>query len=312
MITRRHIRIKVLHHLYAHAVDSEISAATLLKNLEKSIEEVHTLFAWDINALLRIKKLAKQQYDLVEKRNVKDLVLLERIAKLTDIPFFALCEENAALTTLMESAHIQWSEYDQHFMNIVNTILTGDLFEQYLSKEPTLLHQKRFIKEIYQEHIAENEFIHDIYEDQHAQWSDDLDAAQMMTGKVISNWNEGVLSLTIPNLFKDENDAGFGPFLMRKYFEFAEDSVMRVKEKSKNWETDRIAKIDVVLMKLCIAEWRGIDEVPVKVSLNEYLDLSKEYSTPKSSSFINGILDKIVTNLREEGLLQKVGRGIIE
>jgi N utilization substance protein B len=65
-------------------------------------------------------------------------------------------------------------------------------------------------------------------------------------------------------------------------------------------------------MKLCIAEWRGMEEIPVKVSMNEYLDLAKEYSTPKSSSFINGILDKIVTNLRDEGLLNKVGRGIIE
>ena len=111
-----------------------MSAAILLKNLEKSIEEVHTLFAWDINALLRIKKLAKQQYDLVEKRNVKDLDRLDRIGKLIDIPFFALCEENAALTTLMESAHIQWSEYDQHFITIVNTILEEDLFERYLPK----------------------------------------------------------------------------------------------------------------------------------------------------------------------------------
>jgi N utilization substance protein B len=100
--------------------------------------------------------------------------------------------------------------------------------------------------------------------------------------------------------------------LMRKYFEFSEDSVERIKEKSKNWESDRIARTDVLLMKLCIAEWRGMDEIPVKVSLNEYLDLAKQYSTPKSSSFINGILDKIVTNLREEGVLQKVGRGMID
>ena len=145
----------------------------------------------------------------------------------------------------------------------------------------------------------------------HVGWSDDLDAAQMMSGKVISSWNEQG-AVTIPHLYKDEGDAAFGALLMRKYFEFAADSEARIKSKSKNWESDRIAKLDVVLMKLCIAEWRGMDEIPVKVSMNEYLDLAKEYSTPKSSSFINGILDKIVTNLREEGLLNKVGRGIIE
>jgi len=100
--------------------------------------------------------------------------------------------------------------------------------------------------------------------------------------------------------------------LVRKYFEFNGDSIRRIEEKSKNWESDRIAKMDVLLMKLCIAEWRGFDEIPVKVSLNECLDLAKEYSTPKSSSFINGVLDKIVANLREEGLINKVGRGMIE
>ena len=133
----------------------------------------------------------------------------------------------------------------------------------------------------------------------------------MMSGKVLSSWNADS-GIIIPRLYKDENDAGFGALLMRKYFEFASDSQKRIEAKSKNWESDRIAKIDVVLMKLCIAEWRGLEEIPVKVSMNEYLDLAKEYSTPKSSSFINGILDKIVTNLREEGSLFKVGRGIID
>ena len=134
----------------------------------------------------------------------------------------------------------------------------------------------------------------------------------MMSGKVIASWKEDAEQLTVPSLYKDESDAAFGALLARKYFEFNTDSQKRIESKSRNWESDRIAKMDIMLMKLCIAEWRGFEEIPMKVSLNEYLDLSKQYSTPKSSAFINGILDKIVTNLQEDGLINKVGRGMIQ
>jgi len=207
---------------------------------------------------------------------------------------------------------VNWSNYAHHFRNLWETIYASERYEEFLTQTPTHAGDKRFLREIYQQHIAENEFIHDLYEDQHAQWSDDLDAAQMMTAKVLSSWKGEDKALIIPKLFKDESDALFGPLLIRKYFEFNGDSIRRIEEKSKNWESDRIAKMDVLLMKVCIAEWRGFDEIPVKVSLNECLDLAKEYSTPKSSSFINGVLDKIVANLREEGLINKVGRGMIE
>jgi N utilization substance protein B len=297
--------------LYAHASDNELGAATLLKNLDKSLEEVHDLFLWDIHALLRIYRTAVEQLEKVQSRNVPDTALEDKISVFTSIPFFELVATDDRLIAFSEGVHVDWSNYDNHFRNLWKDIFEGEEFEKLLATPTNFAAQKRFVKYIYQIHIAENELLHDIYEDMHVGWSDDLDAAQMMSGKVISSWNEQG-NIIIPHLYKDEGDAAFGALLMRKYFEFASDSEARIKSKSKNWESDRIAKLDVVLMKLCIAEWRGMDEIPVKVSMNEYLDLAKEYSTPKSSSFINGILDKIVTNLREEGQLNKVGRGIIE
>ena len=311
MITRRHIRIKVLHHLYAHAMDAESSAAVLLKNLNNSLEEVHHLFVWDISALLRIYSAALHRLEKVKLRNVNDTELESRIGAFVTIPFFKLVQLDHRLIAFKKGVHPDWSQYNSHFITICDEIFKSEEFDRFLETKGYFAVQKRLVKFIYQHHIAENEFLHDIYEDMYVGWADDLDAAQMMSGKVISSWNDQG-DVVIPNLYKDDSDAAFGTFLMRKYFEFAQDSQTRIEAKSKNWESDRIAKLDVVLMKLCIAEWRGMQEIPVKVSMNEYLDLAKEYSTPKSSSFINGILDKIVTNLRNEGLLNKVGRGIIE
>jgi N utilization substance protein B len=311
MITRRHIRIKVMHHLYAHSTNEELGAAVLLKNLEKSLEDVYELFAWDLGAFLRIHRAAEKQYELVESRQIPDPELLSRISKFRDLKFFELCRNSASVASLLESNHVNWSEYDHIFRGLWEKLFQSDAFEAFLDMEDYGA-LKRFLREVYQEYIAENETLHELYEDMNGQWEDDLDAAQMMTAKVISNWKEDSETITVPNLFKDDEDANFGSLLMRTYFQFAEDSARRIEERSKNWDSDRIAKLDIILMKMCIAEWRGFKEIPVKVSLNEYLDLSKEYSTPKSSAFINGILDKIGTNLRSEGLVQKVGRGIIE
>jgi len=312
MITRRHIRIKVLHHLFAQSTDESMDAALLLKNLNKSLNEVHRLFAWDISAFLRLHEEAERQYIRVSERHQPDHALMDRISKFTQLKFWTLCKESAALNTLVEGSHARWADYDQHFRKQWDSLFASEAYTNFVERSTDFTQEKRFIREVYQLYIAENEFLHDIYEDEQAAWSDDLDAAQMMTGKVIASWKENAEQLIIPSLYKDDSDAAFGALLARKYFEFKSDSQARIEGKSRNWESDRIAKMDIMLMKLCIAEWRGFEEIPIKVSLNEYLDLSKQYSTPKSSAFINGILDKIVTNLQEDGLINKVARPMIQ
>lgn len=312
MLTRRHLRIKVMHHLYAQSTHSVQDNAILLRNLDKSIGDIHHLFAWDISALLQLHKAAQNQFNMVSKRSIPDQALLDHITPFLTIPFFVLAHENSALQTLIEYAHPNWSEYDQHFRLQWKNISEGEVYAQYLSGPQEFLDQKKFIKEVYQVYIGENEFLHDIYEDFRASWGDDLDAAQMMSGKLINSWKQDEQTLSVPNLYKDASDEEFGPSLMRAYFKHNGMGQKRIEAKSSNWDSDRIAKLDFILMKMCIAEWLEFPEIPVKVTLNEYIDLAKEYSTPKSSSFMNGILDKIHTNLREESLIQKVGRGIID
>ena len=301
-----------MHHLFAQSTDDSMDAVLLLKNLNKSLNEVHRLFAWDMGAFLRLHEEAERQYQRISQRQQPDQGLMDRIAKFTQLKFWALCKESAALNTLIHGSYASWSDYDQHFRKQWDVLFHSEAYEKFSQITPDFTQEKRFIREVYQHYIAENEFLHDIYEDEQAAWSDDLDAAQMMSGKVIASWKEDVKQLVIPSLYKDDSDAAFGALLVRKYFEFNADSEKRIESKSKNWESDRIAKMDIMLMKLCIAEWRGFEEIPVKVSLNEYLELSKEYSTPKSSAFINGILDKIISNLQGDGLIIKVGRGMIE
>lgn len=312
MLTRRHIRIKVLHQLFAQSAEENYDSAQLLKNLNDGLNEIYKLFAWDIGALLRLQNEAQLQYNRISKREIPDQELLNRIKKFTGLNFWELCESNASLNTLLTSSEVHWSEFDQHFRNLWERLLGSETYDTFLNSSQDFTHQKRFLREVYQFYIAENEFLHDVYEDMQAAWSDDLDAAQMMSAKVIGSWKDGEDFIVVPSLFKDESDQSFGSFLARSYFQFNADSQLRIEDKSSNWESDRIAKMDYILMKLCIAEWRGFDEIPIKVSMNEYLDLSKEYSTPKSSAFINGILDKIVANLQEEGLIKKTGRGIIQ
>ena len=156
--------------------------------------------------------------------------------------------------------------------------------------------------------------MHQLYEERDLHWADDLDAAQMMVEKTIRKCGPKSTAQTniLVNLFKDDEDRKFGPRLFHKVLQSMDDSLARISAKARNWEMDRIAVLDILLMQMAIAEFRFFDTVPLKVSMNEYIELSKSYSTPKSGMFINGVLDKVLADLKKEGKVRKIGRGLLE
>ncbi|MGB0176881.1 MAG: transcription antitermination factor NusB, partial [Owenweeksia sp.] len=158
----------------------------------------------------------------------------------------------------------------------------------------------------------QNETIHQLYEDRNMHWADDLDAAQMMVAKTLKSYSEEQDETTsLPELLKDDSDIEFARTLYRTSIKNSESYGEMIHEKANNWEMDRIAVVDVILMKMALAELVSFNEIPVKVTLNEYIELSKEYSTPKSGNFINGILDKLKNELTEAGDIRKIGRGLL-
>jgi N utilization substance protein B len=176
----------------------------------------------------------------------------------------------------------------------------------------TFKEDKAFVIDLFTEIIAPNDKLYDYFEDKRLTWLDDLPVVNTAILKILKKVkasSDG--KFFTPKLFKDTEDREFGVNLLKKTIlnqaKFGEE----IGAKTKNWDADRITQIDSILMQMAICEFQKFPSIPVKVTINEYLEIAKEYSTPKSSNFINGILDKIVKGYTEEGTLNKIGRGLM-
>ena len=178
------------------------------------------------------------------------------------------------------------------------------------SKTPSAKEDKQFLISVATEFLYEHDLLNHLFEEKNIHWADDTFGAFSMVSRTFENFT-GTFKL-VP-LFKDaEDDKKFISTLFLKTIDGDKEYEKLIDEKTKNWEFDRIASMDVLLMKMAMTEFLHINNVPIKVSLNEYIDISKEYSTPNSKNFINGILDKIIADLKRDNLIQKTGRGLME
>ena len=169
---------------------------------------------------------------------------------------------------------------------------------------------RAFLIELFKEDIANSEILYSYFEEENINWIDDIDLVCSMVVKTLKNFTED--SQEILPLYKDkEDEVFFVKELFRKTINLNSENESLIDELTKNWELDRIAKMDVILMKMAITEMQVFSNVPTKVTLNEYIEISKFYSTPKSNTFINGVLDKAIDRLTKDKKINKVGRGLI-
>lgn len=234
--------------------------------------------------------------------------------KFQDNQLLALISGNNMLKEIVKKRKLNFWDLDFEYVDIIfKEILKSDLYADYISEpETSFKADKKFILDIYSEIIAPNEKLYDYFEDKKLTWVDDFPVVNTVLLKVLRK-----LKLTspetalLPDLYKDEDDKDFAKDLFKKTvlnnFKFSEE----IAKKTTNWDSERLASIDGVLLKMALCEFQKFPSIPHKVTINEYLEIAKEYSTPKSSLFINGILDKIVKEYQSEERYPKVGRGLM-
>ena len=343
MLTRRHIRIKVMQALYGfyQTDDSGRDQAKSLTQLKSSLDKIYSLYLYELKTLTLILRAAEQRIDNNKQKQLASREDLNPNLRFVENVVLREFADNKALGKEFELNTINWSEHREVFSRIFKELTQTEEYQKYMLSPKGIGEDKRLVRFIYGTYISENESLHDIYEEMNLHWADDLDAAQMMvvkTIKVMMNINETVVSkvnfkaeeaekifesknlpsdfitadqrITV-NLFKDSADKKFGPELFVKTLNKSTAQDELITEKTKNWEADRIAIVDNVLMKMAQTELTDFNEIPKRVTLNEYIELSKMYSTPKSSQFINGVLDKIAAALEDKGEIKKIGRGLM-
>jgi N utilization substance protein B len=231
----------------------------------------------------------------------------------TNIPLRML-SNSKKLRKECERTGVSWSDNMDLVKKIFKSLTaTEDYIEYMSSKTRGFEHDREFLLRFFKRHMVNEELLHDYFEEKSIFWNDDLDLMAGMAIKTIKLIDEDADDIELLSLWKDaEDEQEFMKTLFRQTLAKGEESEKLIDEYTKNWELERIAMMDVILMKMALAEARSFPSIPLKVTLNEYIELSKYYSTPKSNSFINGVLDQLFTKLKEDGTIAKSGRGLID
>lgn len=314
MLNRRHIRVKVMQSIYAMHQNGSDSLEKDEKFLLYSIENIQDLYLVMLSSLIEI---CKKEAVFLTKSSEKHLATPEERnpnTKFINNCIFQMLAENNSLSIALETRKINnWSLNDDYILILLAAIKESDLYKKYMSNNTnTFAEDQQFIVALFMDVIAPNEKLYEYLEDDKLTWIDDIPLVNtqiIKQLKALKSINDE--SFKVPKLYKDTEDKEFVINLYRKTVLNESDLAKEYIDKTPNWDTERIAEIDTIILKMAICEFLKFPSVPVKVTINEYLEIAKEYSTPKSSIFINGILDNLVKEFQVANKINKTGRGLM-
>lgn len=312
MINRRHIRVKVMQSLYAMMHSKNDDLVKEEKFLKFSIQKLFDLYVLNLNLIVAIQEQAAKKIELAKK---KILATSEDLAPNTRFI------ENSCILKIKESKTLQeytnnhklknWELDDEYVKIIYDELVKSDFYKNYLNASDISFEDERqFLINFFTDFIAPNEKLADYYEDKMITWVDDIPFVNTWIVKSLGKMKPAK-NFDLDRLFKDEDDESFAKELFTKtilkHTEFEKD----ISKVTPNWDSDRIADIDMILIKMAISEFLHFPSIPTKVTINEYIEIAKDYSTEKSSYFLNGVLDKLAKNYRKNNQIQKIGRGLL-
>ncbi len=315
MLNRRHIRVKVMQSIYAMHQSCSDNLEKEEKFLFYSIDNVQDLYLIMLSSLIEIKK-AEELF--LEKSSQKHLSTKEERQpnkKFVNNKIFEMLSENNSIAMALEDRKINHWELNESYIQILlNAIKNSDLYDTYMSNEVNDFEEdKAFIENVFAEIIVPNEKLYEYLEDNKLTWIDDIPLVNTHIIKQLKaiKAKDDIDTFKVAKLYKDTEDKEYVTHLFRKTVLNESELAKEFVDKTPNWDSERIAEIDTIVLKMAICELLKFPSIPAKVTINEYLEIVKEYSTPKSSIFINGILDNLVKEFKTNNKLIKVGRGLM-
>ena len=313
MLNRRHIRTKVMQVIYALKRSEDVNLASEEKFLNSSMDSMYSLYLLMISLLIKVHDKAKDQQEKSQQKHLLTSEDLNPNMKFIKNALLVQMSDSQSLKNAFERYKIQNWELDNEYVEVVfRSILESDIYASYMDSKFSFNNDKQCVVDLFKEVIAPNEKLYDYLEDRNLTWLDDLPVVNTALVKLLNKAKENSSDdYFMPQLFKDDEDKEFGIELLRNTVLNIESYTQEISLKTQNWDKDRIADIDFVLLQMAICEFHNFPSIPTKVSINEYIEIAKEYSTPKSNVFINGVLDKIVKEHDENKTLNKIGRGLM-
>ena len=313
MLTRRHIRVKVLQSIYAYNQSVNPNIDTQEKFLHHSIDQMQDLYLLMLQLFVALQEQAEKFLNTSQKKHLATDTEKNPSRTFVDNKLIRVIATNSTFSEIIEKKKLNYWHLDGEYVNIIfNELRQLEWYNEYLlKKETTFKEDQNFVIKIFKEVVAPNDKLYEYIEDKRLTWVDDFPIVNTALVKMLGKLSEkNASSLLVPNLYKNDEDREYALQLFRKVVLNEDKLNAQIEGKTPNWDQDRIADIDLIILKMGIAEFLYFPSIPVRATINEYLEVSKEYSTPKSSIFVNGILDKIVKEFTEEGKLNKIGRGL--
>lgn len=324
MLTRRDLRMKVLQTLYAINISKDCDLQKAENHLLKSTDDIYDLFIYQLSFILELAEFAQNKMEANKLKQLPSIEDLNPNTRFIDNPFLQKILENKQLHREISRLNIHWENYPELFRDIFNNFKNSTEYQNYLAAETKNFKQARNITTtLYTDYILPHQDLALIYEEMELHWNSDLLIAAFLVVQYFESINTSTTPESpLPPLFKKgnqeegnfgiEDDRTFMCNLLHKVMIHNDEYDQILSSRIKNWEYDRVAKMDILILKMALAELFEFPTIPIKVTINEYLEIAKAFSTTRSNTFINGLLDSLIKEFKTAGKIKKIGRGLIE
>ncbi len=319
MINRRFLRVKVLQAVYAYMGSGEEHIEDGVKHLLESIDKMKDLFSWQLSFLVETKRFAENRIEENKRKNFPTQEDLNPNMRYVDNRVLNALENNKDLRKEEERLKINWADHQDIIRNYYNMMRNSQEYKDYMSDDvDNFEHDKKFIVKMITEYFSDLELLQDFYEEKSIFFVDDYHLVTSMLIKFFTDFKASFNETSLlPSVYKTEKDPvnedkEFVKKLFRDVIRNGEEYGKLVGANTSNWEKERVCVMDMIILKLALTEFLCFPYIPVKVTMNEYIEISKYFSTPKSKIFVNGILDRILKKLNEEKAIVKKGIGLLD
>ena len=311
MLSRRLLRVKVTKCLYTHLKSGSDSLKASEKNLVESIDKAYDLYLLMMSLAVDVARYAESRQEVARQKMLPTYEDLNPNRRFVDNKVINLIANADSVNDALASRKLSWARHAEIVKGIYGRMIEADYYKEYMSASIcTFSDDRRFLEAFYTS-LEEDEVLADTLDEMSLMWNDDMSFALYMVIRTISNLKQSHTDVKLLPKFKSDDDLEFAKTLLVKSLVQYDDNQELVDKFTQNWDVERIAFMDNLILTIAIAELTSFESIPVKVTLDEWIDIAKFYSSPTSSNFVNGVLDKIVAELTESGRIKKSGRGLL-
>ena len=312
MLSRRLLRTKVVKAVYAHMQCEGATPMASEKSLLQSIDRAYDLYFHLLALVPEIAEYAAERIRIGENKKLPTYDDLHPNRKFVENRVVARLAEDEALQAELKSRKLSWANNEDLIVALYNALIRQPFYQKYmLSEERSFREDAQLVSDIYMNMLEEFEPLESALEEQSVLWNDDLGFMLTMVSRTILSMREAHESIKLMPQFKSEEDLDYSKSLLRNTIASYERVALMLDNSMSNWDIERVALMDKIILITAIAEAENFPSIPVRVTMNEFIDIAKCYSTSSSGSFINGVLDKMISQLVEEGKIVKSGKGLL-